>query len=115
MQRIGLFMRYIRRNVTLGIGLGILVFLILFTVIGSFFVDAKVDPYPLAAPASVAPTMSYCKPIEPDCADPVAYPFGTDAQGRDMFAVAVTGTWMTISRSAWGRIFSMSWVVTRTV
>ncbi len=96
MQRIGLFMRYIRRNVTLGIGLGILVFLILFTVIGSFFVDAKVDPYPLAAPASVAPTLSYCKPIEPDCADPVAYPFGTDAQGRDMFAVAVTGTWMTI-------------------
>lgn len=96
MERIGLFMRYIRRNVTLGIGLGILLFLIFFTLIGSFFIDPKVDPYPLAAPGSVPPTLSWCRATEPDCADPVAYPFGTDAQGRDMFAVAVTGTWMTI-------------------
>jgi peptide/nickel transport system permease protein len=96
MERIGLFLRYIRRNITLGIGLGILLFLILFTLIGSFFIDPEVDPYPLAAPASVAPTLSWCPLTEPDCEDPVAYPFGTDAQGRDMFAVAVTGTWMTI-------------------
>ena len=50
----------------------------------------------MAAPASVAPTLAYCRATEPDCEDPVAYPFGTDAQGRDMFAVAVAGTWMTI-------------------
>jgi peptide/nickel transport system permease protein len=88
--------RYIRRNKTLGIGLGILVFLIVFTLVGFLFIDPKVDPYPLAAPASVPPTLAYCPAIEPDCAEPVAYPFGTDAQGRDLFAVAVTGTWMTM-------------------
>jgi peptide/nickel transport system permease protein len=34
--------------------------------------------------------------MTPDCEDTKAYPFGTDAQGRDLFAVAVTGTWMTM-------------------
>lgn len=96
MSRYTLIWRYIRRNWTLGVGLGILVILLLFTAIGSFFIDPDLDPYPLAAPASVAPTLAYCPPIEPDCADPVAYPFGTDAQGRDLFAVAITGTWITI-------------------
>lgn len=96
MSRYMLIWRYIRRNWPLGIGLGILIFLILFTIIGSFYIDPKVDPYPLAAPASVPPTLTYCPPANPDCEDPLAYPFGTDAQGRDMFAVAVTGTWMTI-------------------
>jgi peptide/nickel transport system permease protein len=32
----------------------------------------------------------------PDCEEPKAYPFGTDSQGRDLFAVAVQGTWLTI-------------------
>jgi peptide/nickel transport system permease protein len=96
MSRFSLFWRYIRRNWTLGVGLGILVFLFLFTVIGLFFVDSKVDPYPLAAPAGVPPTLAYCPPVEPDCEDPKAYPFGTDGQGRNMLAVAVTGTWMTL-------------------
>ncbi len=98
MQRIIIALRYIRRNVSLAIGLGILIFLILFAVIGSFLVDTKVDPYPLAGPASVAPTLSYCPRTDPECAqvEPVAYPFGTDGQGRDLFAVAVVGTWMTI-------------------
>ena len=31
---------------------------------------------------------------DPECEDPKAYPFGTDGQGRDLYAVAVTGTWM---------------------
>ena len=96
MSRFTLALRYIRRNPTLGIGLGILVFLLAFTGIGLLFIDPVVDPYPLAAPASVPPTMSYCRPTTPDCDDPVAYPFGTDAQGRDMFAVAVVGTWLTL-------------------
>jgi len=97
-QRITISLRYIRRNVSLAIGLGIMIFLILFAVIGSFIVDIKVDPYPLAGPASVAPTFNYCPRTDPDCAqvEPVAYPFGTDGQGRDLFAVAVVGTWMTI-------------------
>lgn len=96
MSRYKLAWRYILRNWTLGIGLGILIFLFLFTVIGSFYVDSTVDPYPLAAPARLAPTLAYCPPLEPECEDPVAYPFGTDTQGRNLFAVAVTGTWMTI-------------------
>ena len=96
MSSFALFLRYLRRNKTLAIGLGIMLFLVLFTVIGYQFIDAKIDPYPLAGPASVPPTLSYCPRTEPDCADPRAYPFGTDAQGRDLFAVAVTGTWMTI-------------------
>ncbi len=98
MERTRLILRYIRRNVTLAIGLGILIFMILFTVVGSFFIDRSFDPYPLAGPASVAPTLNYCPRIDPECAETesVAYPFGTDAQGRDLFAVAVTGTWMTL-------------------
>ena len=96
MNRLTLFWRYIRRNWTLGIGLGILIGLIAFSIVGLFFIDTKIDPYPLAAPASVPPTLHYCPPITPDCEDPKAYPFGTDAQGRDLFAVAVTGTWMTM-------------------
>lgn len=108
------FLRYLRRNVTLGIGLGILVVLLAFTAIGFTMIDPKVDPYPLAAPASVPPTLRYCPKAnpalsllpgaaqeeaaaeEPACPEPKAYPFGTDAQGRDLFAVAVTGTWMTL-------------------
>lgn len=88
-------LRYLRRNKTLAAGLGILLFLILFTGIGSLFTEYA-DAYPLAGPGSVAPTLSYCPKSDPDCANPVAYPFGTDGQGRDMFAVAVAGTWMTI-------------------
>jgi peptide/nickel transport system permease protein len=88
------FFQYIRRNVTLGIGLFILLFLIVFTAVGYLFIDPKVDPYPLAAPAAVPPTLNYCPAANPDCEDPVAYPFGTDGQGRNLYAVAVTGTWL---------------------
>lgn len=90
------FLRYLRRNVPLLIGLILLIVLIMFSITGSFFVDTNKDPYPLAAPARLAPTLSYCPVTEPDCADPKAYPFGTDSQGRNLFAIAVTGTWLTI-------------------
>lgn len=116
MSKLGAVWRYIRRNVSLGIGLAILVLLLAFSTIGYFMIDPKVDPYPLAAPASVAPTLRYCPSTvnpamsllpgggadedeaaaeEPACENPRAFPFGTDAQGRDLFAVAVVGTWMT--------------------
>lgn len=117
MERTILTLRYIRRNIPLAIGLGILLFLILFSTIGSLFIDPN-DAYPLAAPASVAPTLAYCPPQNaalslipsaggeqeeapedtggPACEDPKAYPFGTDGQGRDLLAVAVQGTWLTI-------------------
>lgn len=98
MERLQLFGRYLRRNIPLIIGLSILLFLVLFTVIGYQIIDPKVDPYPLAGPASSPPTLNYCPRSDPECAntEPKAYIFGTDAQGRDLFGVAVAGTWMTV-------------------
>lgn len=81
MSRVSAILRYIRRNPSLGAGLGLLLFLIIFTTVGSFF-TAPADAYPLAAPASRPPSWEF--------------PFGTDGQGRDLFAVAVQGTWLTI-------------------
>lgn len=96
MSQMQLFFQYVRRNIPLGVGLGILVILVAFTAIGFLFIDPKVDPYPLAAPARVPPTLSWCPAMDPNCVEPKAFPFGTDAQGRDLFAVAVTGTWLTL-------------------
>ncbi len=101
------FFQYIRRNVTLGIGLTIMLFLIIFTLSGYLIIDPKVDPYPLAAPASVAPTLHYCPLSDPECADPQAYPFGTDGQGRNLYAVAVTGTWMEMRIGLFAGIFGI--------
>jgi peptide/nickel transport system permease protein len=97
MSRGQMILRYIRRNTPLAIGLGILLFFILFTSIGSFFIDAQ-SAYPLGAPSSVPPTLSYCPRTDPTCenTEPRAYIFGTDGQGRDMFAVAIQGTWLTM-------------------
>jgi peptide/nickel transport system permease protein len=96
--RVRMTLRYLRRNKTLAAGLTILAVLIIFTITGYMVIDPVVDPYPLAAPASVAPTLSHCPRSDPECAQtaPAAYPFGTDGQGRDLYAVAVVGTWMTI-------------------
>jgi len=98
MSRNSLLLGYLRRNTTLLIGLLILLVLSLFTLIGRSFIDPKLDPYPLGAPARVAPTLNYCPSTDPDCleTEPEAYPFGTDSQGRNLFAVAVTGTWLTM-------------------
>lgn len=91
-------LRYLRRNKALAAGLTIFIFLAFFTAIGSLFIDPRYDPYPLAGPAAVPPTLHYCPQSDPGCTQtaPQAYPFGTDGQGRDLFAVAVAGTWMTI-------------------
>ncbi|WP_020579543.1 ABC transporter permease [Actinopolymorpha alba] len=72
------FARYVRRNPLLGVGLAIFIGLVLFSTVGGWFVDTTKAPYPLAAPVSKPPSLDYL--------------FGTDAQGRDMLAVMIVGT-----------------------
>src|SRR5579859_4295764 len=73
--------RYARRNPNLIIGIVLLMILLLFSVIGPFFVDTS-----NADPLSVSPE----KPPS------WLYPFGTDSQGRDLLAVMVAGTPLTL-------------------
>jgi peptide/nickel transport system permease protein len=77
----GAAIRYIRRNPSLALGIVLLAMLALFVLIGSLFVDTE-DARPLSAPA-----------LRPPSAD---YPFGTDRQGRDLLAVMVVGTPLTL-------------------
>jgi peptide/nickel transport system permease protein len=73
--------RYARRNPNLGIGVVLLGILVVFSIAGPFFVDVT-----NADPLSVAPQ----KPPS------LTYPFGTDSQGRDLLAVMVAGTPLTL-------------------
>jgi peptide/nickel transport system permease protein len=73
--------RYARRNPNLLIGLFLLFLLLLFSVLGPLFVDIS-----NADPLSVSPE----KPPS------LRYPFGTDSQGRDLLAVMVAGTPLTL-------------------
>lgn len=73
--------RYLRRNPTLLIGLLLLLGLLLFVVIGSFLVDVQ-RARPLSARALQPPGG--------------LLPFGSDKQGRDLFAVMVAGTPLTL-------------------
>jgi peptide/nickel transport system permease protein len=73
--------RYLCRNPSLAVGIALLVALGLFVMVGNFVVDTQ-DARPLSAPA-----------LRPPSAD---YPFGTDRQGRDLLAVMVAGTPLTL-------------------
>ncbi|MDQ6673278.1 MAG: ABC transporter permease [Chloroflexota bacterium] len=73
--------RYARRNPNLVFGIVLLLILLLFSVLGRFFVDIG-----NADPLSVSPE----KPPS------WVYPFGTDSQGRDLLAVMVAGTPLTL-------------------
>ena len=73
--------RYLRRNPSLLVGVVLLAILALFIVVGHLVVD--VDK---ARALSV-------KMLQPPSAD---YPFGTDRQGRDLLAVMVAGTPLTL-------------------
>ena len=74
-------MGYLRRNLSLAVGIVLLSALGLFVVIGHLVVDTS-KSRPLSAPAVQAPS--------------IAYPFGTDRQGRDLFATMVAGTPLTL-------------------
>ena len=79
--RIRLWLRYLRRNKGLAIGL-VMVFLIsAFTIIGLMVIDQG-DAYPLSV-----------KPKQPPSLE---FPMGTDFFGRDLFAAIVVGLWQTI-------------------
>ena len=72
---------YARRNPNLLVGIVLLSILLLFSVVGPLFVDVS-----NADPLSVSPE----KPPS------FTYPLGTDSQGRDLLAVMVAGTPLTL-------------------
>jgi peptide/nickel transport system permease protein len=74
-------LRYLHRNPSLALGIVLLSAIALFVVAGRLIVDPE-DARPLSAPALQAPSQ--------------AYPFGTDRQGRDLLAVMVVGTPLTL-------------------
>lgn len=73
--------RYLRRNPSLGIGAAMIALLIVLTILGQFFTSWD-NAFPLTGPRSRAPSADWW--------------FGTDAQGRDLFAVMVYGTMLTL-------------------
>jgi peptide/nickel transport system permease protein len=85
MATISSFVNYVRRNPSLGWGLGILLGLLLFTLVGRLFVDEK-DADALAVPVNLPPSREY--------------PFGTESQGKDLLASMVLGTGMTLTIGA---------------
>jgi peptide/nickel transport system permease protein len=74
-------LRYMRRNVSLVVGLVLLLALALFVGIGHLVVDTS-KSRPLSAPAVRSPSAEH--------------PFGTDRQGRDLLATMVAGTPLTL-------------------
>jgi peptide/nickel transport system permease protein len=72
---------YLRRNPSLGVGLFLLLILLLFVVIGHFTVDT-IQYRPLST-----------RPLQPPSRE---LPFGSDKQGRNLYAVMVEGTPLTL-------------------
>lgn len=79
------FFSYVKRNPTLGVGLAMLILLIGFTTIGRLFID-KEDAYRQTVDMNQPPSAKHW--------------FGTDAQGRDLFAMMVIGSGMTLQIGA---------------
>ncbi|OLB96761.1 MAG: maltose ABC transporter permease [Candidatus Rokubacteria bacterium 13_1_40CM_68_15] len=74
-------LHYVRRNISLAVGIVLLLALALFVGIGHLVVDTG-KSRPLSAPA-----------VRPPSAE---HPFGTDRQGRDLLATMVAGTPLTL-------------------
>lgn len=79
------FFDYIRRNPALGIGIGMLAILVLFTTVGRLFINPE-DAYKQTIYLNQPPSREH--------------PFGTDAQGRDIFTMMVIGAGMTLQIGA---------------
>lgn len=80
-RRILAAMRYTRRNPALAVGIGLLLAILLFWGIGSIFVPFS-RTSALSVPASRVPSWEF--------------PLGTDRQGRDLLAVMIAGTSLTL-------------------
>jgi peptide/nickel transport system permease protein len=74
--------RYLKRNPAMIIGLCFLLALLLFVIIGNLTVDTQ-KARPLSARTLLPPSLQY--------------PFGTDKQGRNLYAVMVAGTPLTFT------------------
>ena len=79
------FIDYVKRNPSFGIGLFILLSLILFTTVGRLFINQK-DAFQQTVDFNQPPSAKH--------------PFGTDSQGRDLLAMMVLGTGMTLEVGA---------------
>lgn len=79
--RLAASVRYGQRNLSLVVGIVLLLALVLFVALGHVFVDTS-KARPLSAPALQSPSLEY--------------PFGTDRQGRDLLATMVAGTPLTL-------------------
>jgi peptide/nickel transport system permease protein len=75
------FRRYLGRNPALAVGLGLLLLLVALCVIGPLFVDTT-NAAPLSVPANQPPSGKF--------------PLGTDRQGRELLAVLIAGTPLTL-------------------
>jgi peptide/nickel transport system permease protein len=75
------WVNYLARNRELGVGLALLLGMIAFAVIGGLLVDPQ-NARPLSARVLQPPSW--------------ALPFGSDRQGRNLFAVITTGTLLTL-------------------
>jgi peptide/nickel transport system permease protein len=80
-ERLSAIWRYLKRNPSFIIGVGLIVGLLLFSAIGAMTWDLQ-----RMRPLSVRPLQS----------PSWALPFGSDKQGRDLFAVLVAGTPLTL-------------------
>jgi peptide/nickel transport system permease protein len=74
-------LRYLRRNPSFVLGVALIGLLLAFALIGRCFVDWN-QAFPLSAPPSTAPSQDW--------------PFGTDADGRNLLAVLIYGTLLTL-------------------
>ena len=88
--------RYALRNPSLIWGCGLVFFLMLFVGVGHAFWDTE-QFRPLSTPTRLAPTLSHEIVKSGELTGEVkAFPFGTDTAGRDLLAVAILGTPLTL-------------------
>lgn len=95
-ERVQPIKRYAFRNPSLIWGAGLLLSLLLFVGIGHVVWDTE-QFRPLSTPTRLAPTLSHeiTKLGEPT-GEVKSFPFGTDTAGRDLLAVAILGTPLTL-------------------